>query len=189
MIDCLNILNSRIRLKVNSFKEACQLLNITYIEPNYTIEPYSAYLSGLIDTNGSIIFNYLGNRIDISLEFQDNEFSKKLDLTKVIPDTTLSVYRLQKRNQTADKNFYSIKFIYQTIDNMLPLYNYFLKNRLFSDFKFYRAMKFKKFLELRSFQSYDINSTQFKLYILFLKDFFSYMNEHKELPIYLKNYR
>ena len=189
MINCLNILNGRIRLKVFHFKESCELFNINYIEPNYSIEPYSAYLSGLIDTDGSIVYNNIGNRIDVSLEFQDNEYSALLDLSKVIPNTTLGVYRLQKRNQTAEKIFYSIRFTYQTVENMLPLYNYFLKNRLFSDMKFYRAMKIKKFLEIRSFHNYDKNTNQYKIYYEFIKDFYLYMNEHKALPEYLTNYR
>ena len=34
---------------------------------------------------------------------------------------------------------------------MLPLYNYFMVNRLFSDFKFYRVTQIKKFIEIRDF--------------------------------------
>lgn len=187
MTNCLNELNGHIRLKVESFKEACKLSNITYIESNYTVEPDSAYLSGLIDTDGSIVFNSSGNKIDVVLEFQENEYSSKLDLSKVIPDTKVTVYRLQKRNQTADKIFYSIRFTYQGVDNMLPLYQYFLQNRLYSDFKFYRAMKIKRFLELRCFYKYAKDSPEYKLYIDFLKDFFTHMNEQKSLPPYLTN--
>lgn len=52
-----------IRLKVPSFKEACHLYNIDYIEANYNIQLYD--LAG--DTDGSIIFNYAGNRIECNL--------------------------------------------------------------------------------------------------------------------------
>src|SRR6202008_759664 len=49
----INLINGLIRLKVDSFKKACDSLNIQYIEPNYTLEPYDPYFSGLIDTDGS----------------------------------------------------------------------------------------------------------------------------------------
>jgi hypothetical protein len=186
MIYLLNILNGRIRLKVEGFKESCDLMNINYIEPNYVIELNSAYLSGLIDTDGSIVYNEKGNRIDVLLEFKENKYTSKLDITQVIPNTTVKVYRLLKRNQTAGKIFNSIRFSYQTVDNMLNIYNYILKNRLYSDIKFYRVMKIKKFLELRSFKNYNKNTTQYEIFIKFMREYMLYMNEQKELPEYLK---
>jgi len=57
MIYCLNLINGKIRFKVPGFKEACLLTNITYIQANYKIERNSGYLSGLTDTDGSIVLN------------------------------------------------------------------------------------------------------------------------------------
>lgn len=72
-------LNGLIRLKVPSFKEACLLYNISYKEANYNIELYDPYFSGLVDTDGSIVFNYAGNRIECNLEFQHNQYTSKLN--------------------------------------------------------------------------------------------------------------
>ena len=63
MIYLLNKLNGLIRLKVPNFKEACHIYNIIYKEANYNIDLYDPYYSGLIDTDGSIVYNYSGNRI------------------------------------------------------------------------------------------------------------------------------
>ena len=53
----LNNINGLIRIKVPSFKEACSLYDIEYIEANYNIDLYDPYFSGLVDTDGSIVFN------------------------------------------------------------------------------------------------------------------------------------
>lgn len=61
MVYILKHLNGLIRLKVPAFKEACYLYNIDYKEllrNNYKIELYDPYFSGLVDTDGSIVFNY-----------------------------------------------------------------------------------------------------------------------------------
>lgn len=57
-------INGLIRLKVPNFIKACDILNIPYIEANYTIQPNDPYLAGLIDTDGSVVFNYPSNRIE-----------------------------------------------------------------------------------------------------------------------------
>lgn len=186
MANCLNILNGRIRLKVPHFKEACFLYNIPFIEANYIIQENSAYLAGLVDTNGSVVWNYTGNRIDLFLEFQQNEFSHKLNLSLVIPGTVVKVYEFEKRNQTRDKIFYSKRFAYQSLDNLLPLYNYFKLHRLFNDFKFYRVMQIKRFLELQTFYNYPVDSPEFQLYYNFAKSWFSHLNLNKPLPLYFK---
>ena len=54
------------------FKEACDLYNIDYVEANYNIPLYDPCFSGLVFTDGSIAFNYAGNRIKCNLEFKYN---------------------------------------------------------------------------------------------------------------------
>ena len=70
MMFIINNLNGLIRIKVTGFKEACNLYNISYIEPNYNIKLYDPYFSGLIDTDGTIVLNYSGDRIECNLELQ-----------------------------------------------------------------------------------------------------------------------
>ena len=76
----INRLNGLIRIKAHSFKKSCDLYNIPYIEPNYNIQKYDPYFSGLIDTDGSIVFNFTNNRIECNLEFKYNLYSSKLNL-------------------------------------------------------------------------------------------------------------
>ena len=52
MIEIIMRINGEIRLKVKSFRDACDYLNIEDIEPNYELKPFDPYLSGLVDTDG-----------------------------------------------------------------------------------------------------------------------------------------
>jgi hypothetical protein len=172
----INLINGLIRLKVDSFKKACDSLNINFIEPNYTLEPYDPYFSGLIDTDGSIVLNYPGNRIECNLELQENQYSKKLILDNVIPNYKPSIILREKKNQSKKKTLKSISFKYQTVNGMIHLYDFFMINRLYCDLKFYRISKIKRFLEIRHYQKYPYESIEFKLYSEFLLDFIKYLN-------------
>lgn len=173
----LTILNGLIRLKYDKFKLACELYNIDMLEPDYKIEKNDSYLSGLIDTDGSIVFNYTGNRIELSLEFKYNEYSKKLCLDNVIPNAKpIVVKRLKSSSAGTNKIYNSINFKYQNVSHMLPLYDYVMKNRLFSDFKFYRVSQIPKFLEIRHFHKFPFESLEFKRYSTFLLNWIQYQN-------------
>lgn len=161
----INNLNGLIRLKYDNFIKSCNYLNIPIIIPDYNIKPYSPYLSGLIDTDGSIIFNYSKNRIDCSLLFKYNKYSNKLNLDNVIPN--YSPYRKINKN--------SILFRYQNVNGMILIYNYCMKNRLFCDFKFYRITKIPYFIQIRKFK-YSKNIKEYLLYKSFLLNFIKYEN-------------
>jgi len=173
----INNINGLIRIKVESFKKACDTLNINMKEPNYVLEPYDSYFSGLIDTDGSIVFNYPGNRIECNLEIKINEHSEKLNLNKVIPGYQPAIlYRKKSSSAGAPKIFSSIAFKFQNVKGMILLYDYFLKNRLYSDFKFYRITKIKEFIEIRDFKKSPKDSPEFKIYSNFLLDWIQYRN-------------
>jgi hypothetical protein len=176
MIYLINNINGEIRLKVKSFKLACLLLDIPFILPNYILEHNSPYFSGLIDTDGSIVFNYNSNRIECNLELKYNQFSHKFNFDNVISDIKPSVYYRVKHNQSIGKTFQSIAFKYQTVDSMLPVYNYFMCNRLYSDFKFFRVTRIPLFLKIRHFKKFPFESKEFKVYSIFLKYFISHRN-------------
>jgi len=170
-------LNGLIRIKIPGFKKACTSFNIEFKEPNYNIGPFDPYFAGLIDTDGSIVFNYTGNRIELSLEFKFNEYSKKLCLDNVIHNAKPTIMK-RKKNSSAgtSKIFNSINFKYQNVSHMLPLYDYVIKNRLYSDFKFYRVSQIPKFLEIRHFQKFPFESLEFKRYSTFLLNWIQYQN-------------
>lgn len=173
----LNGVNGLIRLKVPSFKQACFFYNIDYNEANYNIALYDPYFSGLVDTDGSIVFNYSGNRIKCNLEFKYNEFSSKLNFNNTIPYCKPFIIKRSKSSNTQDyKNFLSIAFKFKNVNSMLFIYDYFMHNRLYCDMKFYRVTKIKSFINIRKYKTYPINSIEHKIYSYFVKNWIKYEN-------------
>ena len=56
---------------------------------------------------------------------------------------------------------------------MFSLYDYFMKNRLYSDFKFYRVSQIKNFIEIRNS---EFDSVEFKIYSEFVLNWIQYRN-------------
>jgi hypothetical protein len=162
-------LNGLIRLKVPGIKEACKLYNLDYIEPNYNIGLYDPYFSGLVDTDGSIVFNYAGNRIECNLEFQYNEYSSKLNFDNTILNSKPTILYRKRSYKLGDyKDFLSIAFKFQNVNNMLFIYDYFMHNRLYCDMKFYRVTKIKPFIEIRKYKTSPKYSIEHKIYSDFM---------------------
>lgn len=172
----VNIVNGLIRIKVDSFKVACNYLNIEYKQSNYEIKPFDSYFSGLIDSDGSIVFNFPSNRIECNLELQYNQYTKQLNLDKVIPGYKPSIYLRKKRNQSPDKVFYSIAFKYQTVKGMMSLHSFFAKNRLYCDIKRFRINQIPDFVKIRSYKKYIKQSKEFKIYSAFVLQWIQYEN-------------
>lgn len=169
-------LNGLIRIKVDSFKKACLLYNIEFITPDYNIKKNDPYFAGLIDTDGSIVFNFISNRIECNLEFKYNQYTSKLNLDNVIQGyKPYILLRNNKKNQYKN-TFKSIAFKFQTVKGMVPLYDYFMLNRLYSDFKFFRVSQIKKFIPIRHFQNSEFNSVEFQIYSDFLLNWIQYNN-------------
>jgi Cytochrome C and Quinol oxidase polypeptide I/LAGLIDADG endonuclease len=167
-------LNGLIRIKVTGFIKSCEYFNIQYKEANYNIKQNDPYFSGLIDTDGSIIYNYSSNRIECNLEFKNNDFIKKLNLDDVIPHC--KPYVINRVHKNAKKDYYSIAFKFHNVKDMIFIYDYFMKNRLYSDFKFYRVSKIKYFIEIRDFKNFCKNSAEYKIYHDFILDWVQYKN-------------
>lgn len=164
-------LNGLIRIKVDSFKRACASYNIEFIEADYTIKENDPYFAGLIDTDGSIVFNYTNNRIECVVEVKNTEYSSKLCLDFVIPHTKPRVmYRTHTSTNKKNLVFNSISFKYQTVESMVPVYDYFMMNRLYCDFKFYRVSNIKRFMEIRHYKAFPFDSTEYKLYSKIMLD-------------------
>ena len=146
MMYIVNNLNGLIRLKVPGFKEACNLYNINYTEANYNIALYDPYFAGLVDTDGSIVFNYAGNRIECNLEFQYNEYISKLNFDNTILNSKPSI--LKRERSSGPKNYTSIAFKFQNVSNMIFIYDYFMHNRLYCNI-FY-GLRLAKTFSLRA---------------------------------------
>lgn len=170
------IINGMIRLKVDGFMKACSFLDIDFIEADYNIKPLDPYFAGLIDTDGSIIFNFASNRIECALELKYNQYSARLNLDNVVPNYKPAVYLRKKTNQDRHKVFHSIAFKYQTVNEMIFLYEYFMINRLYCDMKFYRVSKIKSFLEIRKYKTEPFETIEYKIYSAFILDFIQYSN-------------
>jgi hypothetical protein len=108
---------------------------------------------GLIDTKGSIIYNYIGNRIECNLELKYNEYTSKLNFEKLLNGNIPYIVKRKKDIKGKEKEYQSISFKYQKVGDMVYLYEYFMRNRLYSDLKFYRISKIKKFLEIRKYKN------------------------------------
>jgi hypothetical protein len=162
MLFLIKKLNGLVRLKVDGFKKSCEYLNVEYVEANYNISKNDPYLAGLVDTDGTIVYNYAGNRMECNLEFENNKYTSKLNLDNVIPHYKPSVAFRESHK--------SITFKFQSVKSMVFLYDYFMKNRLYSDFKFYRVSKIKRFIEVRDYKNEAKNSIEFKIYSDFILD-------------------
>jgi hypothetical protein len=177
----INRLNGLIRLKIPGFKKACAYFNIDFKEPNYNIGPFDPYFSGLVDTDGSIVFNFSGNRIECNLEFQYNEYTRKLNFDNTIPNYIPCIITRKQKSMRTNNEYASIAFRYQTVKGMMPLYDYFMKNRLYCDFKFYRVTKIKEFILIRKYHKEPKGSIEFKIYSDFLLDWIQHEN-----PLWMK---
>jgi hypothetical protein len=177
MLYIIKNINGLIRLKVPNFKEACYIYNIKYIEANYNIGLYDPYFAGLVDTDGSIVFNYAGNRIECNLEFQFNEFTSKLNFDKTILNSKPTILKRKKSAISGGtRGFTSIAFKFQNVNNMLFIYDYFMHNRLYCDMKFYRVTKIKSFIEIRKYKTSPRHSVEHKIYSHFVLDWIKYEN-------------
>jgi hypothetical protein len=177
MIYLIKHLNGLIRLKVPAFKEACLLYNIDYKKANYKIELYDPYFSGLVDTDGSIVFNYAGNRIECNLEFQYNQYTSKLNFDSTMLNCKPYIVIRKKSSALAGpKDFTSIAFKFQNVNSMLFIYDYFMHNRLYSNIKFYRVTQIKGFMEIRKYKSSPLSSLEHNIYSNFVLNWIKYDN-------------
>jgi len=177
MMYIVNNINGLVRLKVPGFKLACDLYDIHYKQANYTIQVNDPYFSGLVDTDGSIVFNYAGNRIECNLEFQHNQYTSKLNFANTILNCKPYIHVRKKSSRSGGlKDFTSIAFKFQNVDNMLFIYDYFMQNRLYCDMKFYRVTQIKAFIEIRKFKTSPVNSVEHKIYSNFVINWIKYDN-------------
>ena len=179
------LLNGHLRLKVPGFHKACACVGITPKLPNPKIMPQSGYLYGLIDTDGTVVFNYPANRIELILELKKTIYSTALDLTDAIPGATVRVLPRVKRNQTKGKIFYSVRFSFDTVENMIHIYNFVMGFRLYSDFKFYRVSKIPTFLKIRHYKNEPLGSIEHRVYSKWVLDFIKYLNPKYTKVAYL----
>jgi len=186
LVFILNTINRHIRIKSVDFKKACSFFNIHYLHSDYNLGKNSNYLSALVDIKGSFVFNYPNNRIDLFIELKQNEYTLKLNFNNVISGVIPKVYKFKKRNSTRKKIYYSIRFSFSGISNMLNIYNYFKYHLLYSDFKYFRVMQYKQFLTVRILKDARPNTKEFKMYNKFLRRFFKYKNNDQPLPKYIK---
>lgn len=176
MYRVIDLINGHIRLKIPGFLDSCHYFNIPFKPPNFNLQHHGHYLSGLVDTDGSIVFNFASNRIELHLELKKNQYSEKLNLEQAISGCTVRIHPYVKRNQTRNKIYYSIRFSYDTVANMIHLYDHFMKYRLYSDFKFYRISKIPSFLQIRNLKSCPKNSDEYKVYSKWVLNFMSHLN-------------
>ena len=166
----LKNINGLIRIKILSFKEACTLYNLDYIEPDYNIGLYDTYFAGLIDSKGNIDFNYTNNIIECTLSFKYNKYTSKLNFDKTFLNFYTPTIVVHGTNSKSNSRFISYKF--QNEMKMLFIHDYFMSAGLYSDRKFYKATKIKDFILIRKYKTFPLHSIERELYYNFIKDWF-----------------
>ena len=132
---------------------------------------YNPYFAGLVDKDGSIVFNYAGNRIECNLEFQLNEYICKLNFENTILNSKPYIIKGKKSSRPNDSKASAfIAFKFQNVNNMLFIYDYFMHNRLYCDIKLYRVSK------IRKYKTSPLYSWEHKIYSNFVINFIKYQN-------------
>ena len=76
--------------------------------------------------------------IECNLEFKYNEYTSKLNFDNTILHSKPFIIKRAKSSKSAGpKDYISIAFKFQNVDNMLFIYDYFIHNRLYCYVKFY----------------------------------------------------
>ena len=171
LIYILKNINGLIRIKVPSFKEACALSNIDYIEPNYKIGLYDTYFAGLFDTKGSLDLDYFEGVIECNLYLKYNEYTSKLNFDEIFLNSypPAIIIHEPKKSESYSK-FITFKFRNEKI--MLFIHDYFISTGLYSDRKYYRATKIKDFVCIKKYKRYPLNSIERNIYYNFLKGWY-----------------
>lgn len=170
MARILTCVNGYIRIKVPNFKKACACLNIE-VQPAFPLKPYDSYLAGLIDSDGSVVLNFQQNCITVAVEVNLSPYVENLNFNPVIPYANPHI--LIRTTASGKK---SIRFSYQTVQSMVPVYDYFTRVRLYSDFKFYRITRIPRFLTLRRYKLSAYGSVEYRAYSEFCLNFIMYQN-------------
>ena len=130
-------------------------------------------LTGIVLSNASLDLALH----DINFNLSIFSFStSKLNLDNVIPNYKPYILLRKHSSKKTNQIYKSIAFKFQTVKGMLPLYDYFIFNRLYSDFKFYRITQIKKFIEIRDLKIYDFESVEYKIYSDFVLNWIQYQN-------------
>ncbi len=94
------------------------------------------------------------------------------DAAGVFPATILINLLLCSSHAHNEK---SLRIFFLDLCSIGPAYNcisnhYFMKNRLYCDFKFYRVSKIKQFITIRDYKNEAKDSIEFKIYSDFILD-------------------
>ncbi|RKF58646.1 hypothetical protein OnM2_066032 [Erysiphe neolycopersici] len=170
MMYILKRINGLIRLKIPGFKEACILYNLDYIEANYNIALYDPNFAGLVDRDGSIVFNYAGNRIECNLEFKYNEYTSKLNFDNTILHSKPFIIKRAKSSKSGGpKDYISIAFKFQSIILRCKILFPGGESRRVGGFPDGnpggdRVMKIKSFFEIRKYKTSPKHSLEHRIY-------------------------
>ena len=166
----LSLINGFMRVKIPSFERACHALGLTYAAAPALV-PWDPYLAGLIDSDGWVSFNYDQNSIVVGFELNMSPAVADLNFDYVIPYAKPNTF--SRITASGKKSF---RVIYQSVHGMSAVYNYFLNQRLVSDFKFRRVLSIKRFLNLRHYKNCIYGSVEQRIYSQFCVDFLTYQN-------------
>ena len=103
------------------------------------------------------LLSYVYNKDNLlvrNLEFKYNEYTSKLNFDNTILHSKPFIIKRAKSSKSGGpKDYISIAFKLQSVNNMLFIYDYFIHNRLYCDVKFYRVMKILSLFLIRKYKT------------------------------------
>lgn len=153
----------------------CFLYNITNVKPKYIIKWNEGYLSGLFDAIGSINYSLFFNRLECKLIFNYNQYVSKLSLDYVVTNSKPIKYYKMNSLGLCEQIIYK----FNTLGSLMYLYDYFLQNNIYSEFKFYKISKLKSLLFLDNYKkNFKINTVEYKIYSMFFLNWFKLLKKN-----------
>jgi hypothetical protein len=166
MMYILKNINGMIRIKVPTFKEACDLCNIDYIEANYSIGLYDSYFSGLVDTKGSIDIDFEDHIVACNLYLKFTEYTTKLNFDNIFVNYSRPTVIEHGKHPKLIYKFITFKF--QNRMKGYYILDYFDNAPLYSISKLHKYTKSIDFIEIRKYRKSSFQSIERDIFNDFL---------------------
>ncbi len=160
IIKLIDRINGNIRTlkRIEQLKKVCNIYDILFIEL-IKLEYNNGWLSGLLDSDGSISFNKINKTIGITIVQKDS----------TILNLLANVYGGKVFSHNKSRN--NFKFVIENKDNLIEIYDNYFKFYLSRTLKINRIVLIKRFYELKELKAYKglEGSILYKAWIDFIK--------------------
>jgi len=154
VVKILTRVSGEIRIRTEKYKEACTIMGVPY-KPAGVLTLESSYMAGLVDTDGTIVYNKANNQIRVVIA------NKRKENLTFIPIGTIYYSK-------SGYGHYVVQI--EKLADITRMVEYFNRYRLYSDKKYKRVLSIKRFLEIRSYKK-SADPVQVKIFETFIKKF------------------